>query len=93
MCSMKKIPSVTTIGGGTGSFVVLSGLKNFKVYLNAIVAMTDSGGSTGKLRDQLGILPMKWATISSAWTDWMKRALIPGPMFFPWSASVPSSAL
>ena len=54
---MKKIPSVTTIGGGTGSFVVLSGLKNFKVYLNAIVAMTDSGGSTGKLRDQLGVLP------------------------------------
>ena len=39
------------------------------------------------------MLPMKWATTSSAWTAWMKRALIPGPMFFPWSASVPSSAL
>ena len=35
----------------------------------------------------------KWATTSSAWTAWMKGALTPGPMFFPWSASVLSSAL
>ena len=54
---MKKIPSVVTIGGGTGSFVVLSGLKYYGLDLNAVVAMTDSGGSTGKLRDQLGVLP------------------------------------
>ena len=49
--------SVVTIGGGTGSFVVLSGLKNYDIDLSAVVAMTDSGGSTGKLRDQLGVLP------------------------------------
>ena len=49
--------SVVTIGGGTGSFVVLSGLKNHDIDLSAVVAMTDSGGSTGKLRDQLGVLP------------------------------------
>ncbi len=48
---------VVTIGGGTGSFVVLSGLKSYDIDLNAVVAMTDSGGSTGKLRDQLGVLP------------------------------------
>ena len=54
---MKTKPSVVTIGGGTGSFVVLSGLKNYEIDLSAIVAMTDSGGSTGKLRDQLGVLP------------------------------------
>lgn len=53
----KQRPIVATIGGGTGSFVVLSGLKNYEIDLNAIVAMTDSGGSTGKLRDQLGVLP------------------------------------
>ena len=51
------LPKVVTIGGGTGSFVVLSGLKNYPIEISAVVAMTDSGGSTGKLRDQLGVLP------------------------------------
>ncbi|MCX7955878.1 MAG: YvcK family protein [Patescibacteria group bacterium] len=52
---MKKI---TIIGGGTGTFVVLSGLKKDSFLdLGVVVAMTDSGGSTGKLRDQLGVLP------------------------------------
>lgn len=51
---MKKI---TVLGGGTGTFVVLSGLKQFDVDLGAVVTMTDSGGSTGKLRVQLGVLP------------------------------------
>ena len=53
----KQKRSVITIGGGTGSFVVLSGLKNYEIDLNAIITMMDSGGSTGKLRDQLGVLP------------------------------------
>ncbi len=51
---MKKI---TVSGGGTGTFVVLSGLKKLKLNLGVIVNMMDSGGSTGKLRDQLGVLP------------------------------------
>jgi uncharacterized cofD-like protein len=51
---MKKI---VTIGGGTGSFVLLSGLKTYPVELSAIVNMSDSGGSTGILRDELGVLP------------------------------------
>lgn len=51
---MKKI---TVIGGGTGTFVVLSGLKKEVIDLGVIVNMMDSGGSTGKLRDQLGVLP------------------------------------
>ncbi|HSX39349.1 MAG TPA: gluconeogenesis factor YvcK family protein [Candidatus Saccharimonadales bacterium] len=50
-------PKVVVIGGGTGTFVVLSGLKNYPVDLTAIVTMMDSGGSTGRLRDQLGVLP------------------------------------
>ena len=53
----KQKRNVITIGGGTGSFVVLSGLKNYEIDLNAIITMMDSGGSTGKLRDQLGVLP------------------------------------
>ena len=49
--------NIVTIGGGTGSFVLLSGLKNHPVNLSAIVSMADDGGSTGVLRDELGILP------------------------------------
>ena len=51
---MRKI---TVIGGGTGTFVVLSGLKKYPLDLSVVVTMMDSGGSTGRLRDQLGILP------------------------------------
>jgi uncharacterized cofD-like protein len=48
---------VVVIGGGTGNFVVLKGLKKYEVELSAIVSMADSGGSTGILRDELGVLP------------------------------------
>ena len=46
-----------TIGGGTGNFVVLQGLKEYNIDLSAIVTMSDDGGSTGVLRDELGVLP------------------------------------
>ena len=49
--------NIVTIGGGTGSFVLLSGLKRHPVNLSAIVSMADDGGSTGVLRDELGVLP------------------------------------
>lgn len=52
---MKKVVS---IGGGTGSHTVLSGLKNKKLDLTAIVTCADSGGSTGRLRDEFGYLPV-----------------------------------
>lgn len=51
---MKK---VVVIGGGTGNFVVLKGLKRYPLDLTAIVSMADDGGSTGILRDELGVLP------------------------------------
>lgn len=50
--------NIVTIGGGTGSYVTLSGLKNIpNVSLSALVSMSDNGGSTGVLRDELGVLP------------------------------------
>lgn len=49
---------ITVIGGGTGSFVVLRGLKNYPVELTAIITVTDSGGSTGRLRSEFGFLPV-----------------------------------
>ena len=52
--SMKK---VVVVGGGTGNFVVLRGLRQYPVDLSAIVSMADDGGSTGILRDELGVLP------------------------------------
>lgn len=49
--------NVVVIGGGTGNFAVLRGLKEYPVSLSAIVSMADDGGSTGILRDELGVLP------------------------------------
>ena len=50
--------NIVTIGGGTGSFTVLSGLKKLdNVDLKALVTMADDGGSAGVLMDELGVLP------------------------------------
>lgn len=54
---MKNGAKIVVIGGGTGSFGVLSGLKNYTTQITALVAMADDGGSTGVLRDELGVLP------------------------------------
>lgn len=48
---------IVVIGGGTGSFTVLSALKHHTKHISAIVSMADDGGSTGVLRDELGVLP------------------------------------
>jgi len=53
----KNRQKIVTIGGGSGSFMVLSGLKKYPVDLSAVVTMSDDGGSTGVLRDELGVLP------------------------------------
>src|SRR3972149_12071491 len=54
---MRKLPRVVTIGGGTGSYSALFGLKKYPLKLTAIVNMIDDGGSSGVLRDELGVLP------------------------------------
>ena len=50
-------PKIVVIGGGTGSFTLLSALKQHNVDLTALVNMADNGGSSGLLRDELGVLP------------------------------------
>ena len=53
-----NIKKIVTVGGGTGSYTVLRGLKHFDdIEISAIVSMADDGGSTGVLRDELGVLP------------------------------------
>lgn len=48
----------TVIGGGTGSFSLLSGLRPYReLDLRSIVTMMDSGGDSGRLRDEFGVLP------------------------------------
>lgn len=48
-------PRVVAIGGGTGLSVLLRGLKERSANITAIVSVADDGGSTGRLREQLGI--------------------------------------
>lgn len=48
---------VVVIGGGTGSFTLLNALKHYIHNITALVNMADDGGSTGQLRDELGVLP------------------------------------
>jgi uncharacterized cofD-like protein len=51
------MPRIVTLGGGTGHFALLTGLRSLDAELTAIVTMMDSGGSSGRLRDEYGILP------------------------------------
>ena len=56
--TMSKIKhNLVVIGGGTGSFTLLNGLKNYASNITALVNMSDDGGSSGILRDELGVLP------------------------------------
>lgn len=52
-----KRKTIVVIGGGTGTSVVLNALRDSHYNLNSIVSMADSGGSTGVLRKELGVLP------------------------------------
>lgn len=76
---MKTNLKVVTIGGGTGSFTVLSGLKKYPLDLTAIVTMADDGGSTGVLRDELGVLPpgdVRQCLVALSKSDLLMRELM-----------------
>ena len=48
---------IVAIGGGTGLSTLLRGLKAYDVDITAVVTVSDDGGSSGKLRKELGVLP------------------------------------
>lgn len=50
-------PRIVTLGGGTGLSTLLRGLKKYTYNITAVVSVADDGGSSGKLRRDLGILP------------------------------------
>ena len=54
---LRRGPRVVAIGGGTGLSVLLRGLKEHSGNLSAVVTVADDGGSSGRLRSELGILP------------------------------------
>ena len=52
-----KGPSVTVVGGGHGLSVLLRGIKEATTNVTAVVTVADDGGSSGRLREELGIIP------------------------------------
>ncbi|MGF1515588.1 MAG: uridine diphosphate-N-acetylglucosamine-binding protein YvcK [Elainellaceae cyanobacterium] len=50
-------PKVVVIGGGTGLSTLLRGLKHFSANITAVVTVADDGGSSGRLRREIGVLP------------------------------------
>ena len=54
---MSKNGEIVVIGGGTGLSTMLRGLKRYTEHVTAIVAVSDDGGGSGVLRNDLGMLP------------------------------------
>lgn len=54
---LRRGPRIVAIGGGTGLSTLLRGLKEYTGNLTAVVTVADDGGSSGRLRRELGILP------------------------------------
>jgi len=52
-----KQKKIVVIGGGTGTYTTLAGLKKYPFDISVIVSMTDSGGSNRVIRDEFGLLP------------------------------------
>jgi uncharacterized cofD-like protein len=74
--------NVVVIGGGTGTFPVISALKQENVELTSIIAVSDSGGSTGRIRDEFGFQPvgdLRQALAALAQADgeeWIRKILL-----------------
>lgn len=55
--SLMRGPKIVVLGGGTGLGTILRGLKQVTANLTAIVTVADDGGSSGRLREEFGMLP------------------------------------
>ncbi len=54
---LNRGPHIVAIGGGTGLSMLLKGIKRFTNNITAVVTVGDDGGSSGRLREELGVLP------------------------------------
>jgi len=80
---MNEKLKICTIGGGTGTSVVAAALREIDhIQLKAIVSVSDNGGSTGRLRDEFGFLPvgdLRQAVAALAVSkegDWIRKLLL-----------------
>ncbi len=75
-------PNITVIGGGTGIYPVIRGLRSFDVNISTVVTMSDSGGSTGRIRDEFGFQPVGdlrqslAALAEEGSQDWIRKILL-----------------
>lgn len=64
--------NIVIIGGGTGTFTLLSGLRKFPANNTVVVSSADDGGSTGQLRQELGVFPpgdLRQCLVGLSYTD------------------------
>ena len=54
---LNRGPKIVAVGGGTGLSMLLRGIKNITNNVTAIVTVGDDGGSSGRLREEMGVLP------------------------------------
>jgi uncharacterized cofD-like protein len=54
---LNRGPKIVVVGGGTGLSALLRGLKEYSSNISAIVTVADDGGSSGRLRREIGVLP------------------------------------
>jgi 2-phospho-L-lactate transferase/gluconeogenesis factor (CofD/UPF0052 family) len=54
---LSRGPRIVVLGGGTGLSNLLRGLKHYSSNITAIVTVADDGGSSGRLRREIGVLP------------------------------------
>ncbi|MCY7392133.1 MAG: YvcK family protein, partial [Leptolyngbyaceae cyanobacterium CAN_BIN12] len=54
---LNRGPKIVVVGGGTGLSTLLRGLKQYSANITAIVTVADDGGSSGRLRREIGVLP------------------------------------
>src|SRR5574344_1029186 len=54
---LNKGPKIVAIGGGTGLSMLLKGIKKITNNITAVVTVGDDGGSSGRLREEMGVLP------------------------------------
>lgn len=77
-----KKTKVVVMGGGTGTFPVITALKQIGADISAIIAVSDSGGSSGKIRDEFGFEPVGdlrqslTALSSDKGQEWIRKILL-----------------
>lgn len=74
-----QAPRITALGGGQGLSASLSALRRLTTDLTAVVTVADDGGSSGRLREELGVLPPATSARRSPRSAATTTGAAPGP--------------